>query len=126
MINIEKQVTYWRDGAREEWTVAVELMERGRVRHGFFFAHLALEKAIKAHVCLKTRAVAPRSHNLVYLAEQAGLELDEGQRKTLADMNLFSMAGRYPDTTSPMPDAQEAASLLRQAQEVFTWLMPKS
>jgi HEPN domain-containing protein len=126
MIDIEKQFAYWREGAEEEWAVALELMDHGRVRHGMFFAHLAIEKAIKARVCLKTRAVAPRSHNLVYLAEQAGLELDEGQRKTLADMNLFSMAGRYPDATSPMPDAQEAASLLRQAQEVFRWLMPKS
>jgi hypothetical protein len=27
---------------------------RGRTRHGLFFAHLALEKTLKAHVCRAT------------------------------------------------------------------------
>ena len=37
MIDIAKQVAFWRDGAQEDLTVAEELLERGRVRHGFFF-----------------------------------------------------------------------------------------
>lgn len=123
MINIEKQVAYWRNGAREEWTVAVELMDHGHIRHGLFFAHLAREEALKAHVCLKMRTLAPRIHNLVSLAEQAGLALDQSRRKTLADMNLFSMAGRYPEALSPMPDTQKAADLMKQAEEIFTWLI---
>jgi len=123
MIDIEKQVAYWRNGAREEWTVAMELMDHGHIRHGLFFAHLALEKALKAHFCLKMRILAPRIHNLVSLAEQAGLALDQSRRKTLADMNLFSMAGRYPEALSPMPDMQKAADLMKQAEEVFTWLI---
>ena len=43
MINIEKQVAYWRDGAVEDWEIAQELIERGRTRHGLFFVHLSLE-----------------------------------------------------------------------------------
>jgi len=123
MIDIEKQVVYWRNGAREEWTVAVELMDHGHIRHGLFFAHLALEKALKAQVCLKMRALAPRTHNLVYLAEQASLPLDRDRLKTLAEMNFFSMAGRYPEALPPMPDTQKAADLMKQAEEVFTWLI---
>lgn len=55
MINIEKQIAHWRNGAEEDWSVAQELIERGRVRHGLFFAHLALEKMLKAHYCLVSR-----------------------------------------------------------------------
>ncbi|NCO95976.1 MAG: HEPN domain-containing protein, partial [Armatimonadetes bacterium] len=51
MIDVEKQVAYWRDGAKEDWEVAQELVDRGRTRHGLFFGHLALEKLLKAHVC---------------------------------------------------------------------------
>jgi HEPN domain-containing protein len=71
MIDIAQQVAYWRDGAREDWAVAQDLMAQGRVRHALFCAHLALEKALKAHVCRQTNDLAPRLHNLVRLAEMA-------------------------------------------------------
>jgi len=64
MLNIQHQIAYWRDGAVENWEVARELVSSGRVRHGLFFAHLALEKVLKAHVCRHTRNLAPRLHNL--------------------------------------------------------------
>jgi HEPN domain-containing protein len=77
MINIEKQVAYWRDGAVEDWEIAQELIERGRTRHGLFFVHLSLEKLLKAHVCRHTQDLAPRLHNLVRLAELAALPLSQ-------------------------------------------------
>lgn len=43
MIDIHKQIAYWRNTATEDWLVAQELMDSGRLRHGLFFAHLALE-----------------------------------------------------------------------------------
>jgi HEPN domain. len=61
MINIEKQVAYWRDGAVEDWEIAQELIERGRTRHGLFFVHLSLEKLLKAHVCRHTQDWLPGS-----------------------------------------------------------------
>jgi hypothetical protein len=44
MIDISKQVDYWRTGAVDDWQVAVELVNAGRTRHGLFFAHLALSE----------------------------------------------------------------------------------
>ena len=58
MIDIAQQIAYWRSGAREDWSVAVDLVERGRTRHGLFFVHLAIEKALKAHVCERTQDLA--------------------------------------------------------------------
>lgn len=60
MIDLEKQVAYWRDGAVEDWQVAVELVNLGRTRHGLFFAHLALKKLLKAHLCRATADLAPQ------------------------------------------------------------------
>ena len=54
MINIQKQVQRWRNGATEDWQVALELADLGRTRHSLFFAHLAIEKTLKAHVCQTT------------------------------------------------------------------------
>jgi hypothetical protein len=45
-----------------------------------FFAHLSIEKALKALVVKATRDLAPLSHNLVLLAEKTGLEFQEPDR----------------------------------------------
>ena len=93
MLDIEKLIAFWRHGAQEDLTVAQELLERGRIRHGLFFLHLALEKLLKAHVCRQTRDLAPRVHNLVRLAELAALHLPESCKDNLAAMNPFAMPG---------------------------------
>jgi len=102
--------------------VAQDLVARRRPRHGLFFAHLAIEKVLKAHVCLKTRNMAPRIHNLLTLAEVAGLILTQDQRKMLMRLNAFCLAGRYPETLPPAPTVAQARTLLKQAQEILTWL----
>ena len=60
MIDIDKQIAFWRDSADEDMAVARDLVHRNRIRHGLFFAHLAVEKALKAHVCRVTQDIAPR------------------------------------------------------------------
>ncbi|WP_051871165.1 HEPN domain-containing protein [Chloroflexus sp. MS-G] len=125
MINIEKQVAYWRDGAVEDWEIAQELIERGRTRHGLFFVHLSLEKLLKAHVCRHTQDLAPRLHNLVRLAELAALPLSQAQVDVLAEINAFHIEGRYPDVLIPPPSQDEAEGYLQRAQEIYRWLMKR-
>ena len=123
MIDIPKQITYWRDGAQEDLVVAEELMVHGRIRHGLFFAQLALEKLLKAHVCQHKGDIAPRIHNLVRLAELAEIPLEQEQVYVLAEMNSFNIEGRYPESLTPPPTLEEARSYLTRAKEVFEWLM---
>ncbi len=75
MINIRKQINYWIEGAAEDWQVAQELANLGRTCHSLFFAHLALEKTLKANICRATNNLAPRMHALLRLAELAELNL---------------------------------------------------
>ena len=126
MIDIEKQINYWREGAIEDWDVARDLVEKNRSRHGLFFAHLSLEKALKAHVCRVTADIAPRIHNLVRLAEIAKLNLQPTQLDVLAEMNAFNIEGRYPDSLSTPPEKKEALRYILQAEKVFKWLIQLS
>ena len=123
MIDVGKQIDFWRKGAEEDWEVAQDLVDRGRVRHGLFFAHLALEKALKANVCRITEDIPPRLHNLVRLAELAQIKPQSTQTDILAEMNAFNIEGRYPDSLSPPPSQGEATRYIRQANEVFQWLI---
>jgi len=122
VIHVDKQIAYWRRSAEEDWAVAQELLAGGRTRHGLFFAHLALEKLLKAHVSRHTRDLPPRIHNLVRLAQLAALQPDSQQLEILADMNAFSIEGRYPETLAPPPTTEEAYIYMERAQKVWEWL----
>ena len=91
LIDVEKQVAYWRKGSGEDMEAAEVLLESGKIRQGFFFAHLALEKMLKAHVTRQTADVPPRIHNLVRLGNLSGLELSLEQRAFLDRFDIYQM-----------------------------------
>lgn len=122
MIDVAKQVAYWRVGAEEDWVVAQKLVADESVRHGLFFAHLALEKILKAHVCLTIQDLAPRTHNLSLLSVKAGLTLNQHHQTILEETNEFSLSGRYPEQFLPSPTLAQAEKQMRRCEEVFLWL----
>ena len=125
MIDIEKQIRYWREGSLEEWQVTKDLLAKKHVRQALFWAHLTLEKMLKAHVCKHTRDLAPRSHNLAHLGHLAELDLTPEQIKFLLTMNEFNMEGRYPEHQPPIPEANEVKDMMRHSEELLTWLTKK-
>ena len=82
-MDIQKQVDYWKTSSDEDFAAAESLLEKGHLRHCLFFAHLAIEKMLKAHVTRQTKDVPPRTHNLVRLAEIAELSLSPEQTSLL-------------------------------------------
>jgi HEPN domain-containing protein len=123
MVNIEKHISHWRDGAEEDLEVANQLIDSGKLRHGFFFLHLALEKILKAHVCRHTQDIAPRLHNLVRLAALSGISFENEQIAFLAEMNPYNLEGRYPEMWVDVPSQEQANTLQQTTMEMFKWLM---
>jgi HEPN domain-containing protein len=121
-MNVEEQVEYWRNGSREDLAAAETLIEKGHLRHGLFFTHLALEKMLKAHVTRQTKSVPPRIHGLARLVSLAGLKLEAGQMDFLREFSTHQMGGRYPDAEQFEIDADFARDELRRAKEILTWL----
>ena len=125
MIDLDRHVAALQAIAGEDWAVASDLMEKERVRHALFFSHLAVEKLLKALVVRAVADIPPRIHNLVRLAEIAGLDLSVEHRDVLADLNPFSLAGRYPETLASAPSVADAGALMIRAQEVGAWLQSR-
>lgn len=123
MVDIRKQIEYWRKGAAEDWEMAVDLVQRDKPRYGLFFAHLALEKVLKAHVCRTLQDIAPRTHALLRLAELATLTLSADQRLFLSEFDRYQIEGRYPEGVMPQPGTEEGRTQLQKAEEVYQWLM---
>ncbi len=122
MVDISEQISYWQNSAREDFEVAKQLVDSGKNRHGLFFAHLALEKVLKAHVCKTTQELAPRVHNLVRLSEISGITTPESYVILLSEMNAFNLEGRYPMPFITAVSTEEAANYITETQEVLEWL----
>ena len=124
MMDMNKQVAYWKDGAAKDLDFAGRLLERDEeVLYGLFFVHLTLEKAIKAHVCKQTGEFPPRIHNLLSLAKLGKIELSQEQTDFLGKMNLYNIQGRYPDMDFPTPSLERAKQYFERAKEMTEWLI---
>jgi len=122
-MDIEKHITFWRIGAEEDIQVAEELMDKKRFRQALFFAHLAVEKAIKAHIARETRNIPPRIHNLLRLAEITSVTLSNDDKDFFARLNIYQIHGRYPEEYSFNLDEKKSQILLSRAKEVVKWLI---
>ena len=56
-----------------------------------------LEKLLKALAVQVREEHAPRSHNLIYLAERADLTISGSQREILTRANKYNLEPRYPE-----------------------------
>ncbi len=121
-MDVQKQVDYWVTSGEEDFAAAMSLLEKGHFRHCLFFAHLAIEKMLKAHVTRKTNDIPPRTHNLVHLAEITGLKLSPGQVSFLRRFGIYQLQARYPDSSEVLLDERAAAEKLSFAQEILEWL----
>lgn len=125
-INVEKHIAYWRSEALDTWKDVDHSMSGGRIAFGLFAAHLSVEKALKAHVVRNTKKIPPMIHNLVSLANLAGLNLASRQLDILADLNPMNILTRYPGESGEIPSRSQAESLVKRAKEIFEWLIEKS
>ncbi len=121
-MDVQKQIDYWVTSSDEDFAAAKSLLEKDHLRHCLFFAHLAVEKTLKAHVTRRTEDVPPRIHNLVRLAEIGGLSLDPEQASFLNRFDLYQLEGRYPDSIQIQLDLEYAREKLGLVEEILKWL----
>jgi len=121
-MDIQKQIDYWQNGASEDLEIARELLVNGRFRYALFFAHLSLEKMLKAHVTRATSKTPPKIHNLVRLAEMTGLEITDEKMEWLRAFNVYQLEGRYPGDAQIIISGEIARKDITLAGEMVEWL----
>ncbi len=106
----------------EDLKASQDLVQKKHIRQSLFFAHLALEKILKAHVCKQSKDLAPRTHNLLRLLEIINLPVDENDIFFLAEMNQYNIEGRYPEIYETLPSLKSAKKTVNKTSGVFKWL----
>jgi HEPN domain-containing protein len=77
---------------------------------------------LKAHVTRQIKDIPPRIHNLIRLAELAGLSLEAEQVRFLRSFDMYQMEGRYPDSAEVLVDSRIAKEKFALAGETLRWL----
>lgn len=53
----QEYIEYWKVAAEKDWVVVQNLFDKTNYPHALFFAHLVLEKLLKAHFEKTTQAI---------------------------------------------------------------------
>lgn len=87
--NIDKTIHYWLESAEYDFETGKSLLESKKFPYALFFAHLAIEKILKAIVVKKTEEHAPHTHSLVLLAKSTNINIKDQMLDQLAEYMEF-------------------------------------
>lgn len=121
-MDIQAQIDYWQNGSVEDVAAAESLLDKGHFRHALFFAHLGIEKMLKAHVVKQTQQTPPKIHNLIRLAEIAKMDLEASRLDFLNAFDAYQLEGRYPDAIQIPLDKKNSREELTSTEEMLKWL----
>ncbi len=94
----EDHINYWLKAAEADYKAVFQLFENSSYPQCLFFAHLTIEKLLKAFwVRDNVDNIPPKTHNLSYLLVQTNLDFLEKDQQFFAAFNQFQLEGRYPD-----------------------------
>ena len=122
---MKDNVKNWIDSATYDLETAENLFESGRYIYCVFFCHLALEKVLKAAVEKTTNSHPPKTHDLEYLLELSGLNIDNEMEAFLGGISNVSTATRYPNDTERLVreySKDRTKKILARTKEVFRWI----
>lgn len=127
MLTKQEHIEYWKKTAASDWKVVQQLFEVKSYVQSLFFAHLVLEKLLKANwVKDNTGNYPPRIHNLVILASKTSLQFNEDEVVFLGRMNDLQLEGRYPDYIKSIHKRyklKEATQILKQTDQIRKCLL---
>lgn len=116
----------WIERAKYDLETARAMLQAERYLYVVFCCQQAVEKALKALIVVRSGGTPPRLHNLVRLAERAGLRLDETRTEQLTRLSSYYIPARYPgEMPAPSSAADEALAeeALQATEGIVEWLL---
>ncbi len=118
-------VQKWVDQAYYDLDTAKAMLDSGRYVYVVFCCQQAVEKILKAVIAKATGEMPPRLHNLMQLAERAGLKPDAQQTLLMRELSELYVQSRYPDPLEPFSSSAWqgiARDALQRTEKVMPWL----
>ena len=108
-----------------DYETAVAMFSTARYVYTVFMCHLCIEKIIKAQYVKRRNKVAPKSHNLLWLASEIKLEFPENLYKFVFLLNDASLPTRYPQelkSSIKLYSKDVTEDILKKTKELHQWI----
>ena len=120
-------MNYWIESSDEDYDTMMYMKAGKKNTWCLFMGHLVIEKLLKALYARnnKNAPYAPKSHDLLHLAEKTDLELTDRQEDLLDTITRFNMNARYDDYKKEFYlkcTDEYTEQQLKNIEEVRTWL----
>jgi len=122
----KRVIKYWLKSSAYDGQAAKHLFEKKDYSYALFFAHLSVEKILKALYVARRTAVPPFTHSLNLLAEKSSLDLTDDQKKLLETITDFNIEARYPSdkfTFWKRCTRNYTQKYLSRIEEIKKWLL---
>ena len=92
-------MNYWIKSSDEDFVTMEVLYKNKQNTWCLYIGQLVIEKLLKAIYAKNNKGApyAPKTHDLLYLAEKLNLELTEEQEVILNEITTFNLSTRYDD-----------------------------
>jgi len=114
----------WAGQAQYDLDTARAMLAAGRRLYVLFCCQQAVEKSPKGLLAERSQEHPPRIHNLVRLAERAGLVLPPALEQRMRMLSNYYIESRYPEELVSLGQIDHALAdeMLRHTEEVLEWL----
>ena len=124
---MKEKVRYWTDIAQYDLDTARAMLEARRFLYVGFMCHQTIEKALKGFYVHAKESNPPYTHNLNYLATEAGAyaSMSEDQKNTLDVLDPLNVEARYPrhrEVLLKTLDFAKCEEIMGQTKELFRWI----
>jgi HEPN domain-containing protein len=123
---MNRVVKNWEATSNYDLRTAEAMYKAGRYLYVVFMCHLAIEKMLKGILAQKhPEETPPKIHNLIHLAQEAGLALPDPLRDFFQRIDNVSVATRYPEDLRLLSkefNQETAKRMLRETKRLIKWL----
>ena len=108
-----------------DFETAEAMFSTARYVYAVFMCHLCIEKIIKSQYVKQRNKVAPKSHNLLWLAEEIKLEFPENIYKFVFQLNDASLPTRYPQelkSSIKLYSKEVTREILNKTKDLQQWI----
>lgn len=119
-------VKYWIDSSNNDYPVMESLFDNGHYAWALYLGHLVLEKLLKASYVKHVDITPPRIHNLLKIAEDAGMNLSKEQKIFLDEVTTYNLRARYQDFKDrfhKMATKEYTEDSINKIKEFRQWLL---
>ena len=120
-------MNYWIESSDEDYSTMMYMKAGKKNTWCLFMGQMVIEKLLKALYAKNniSEPYAPKSHDLLYLAQKINLQVTETQKRNLNEITRFNLNTRYDDYKKDFYNKctdEYTEEQINKIEEVKQWL----